>query len=116
MKLLINMVPVKCCANNTKNNTNKCNSKNNNPKYDAFAKKVFEKRKNEISSIGESLKDISNREITRARELYDTHVEFIKSLSTNDDTTTVVETSDNLDLVISPDPIDRDINDDYFQK
>ena len=116
---LIKMVPIKCCANDT--NTKKCNSKNNNnnnnnTKYDAFARKVFEKRKTEISSIGDSLKEISNREITRARELYDTHVEFIKSLSGNNDDSVVVETTDSLDIVISPDPIDRKINDDYFQK
>ena len=105
---------IKCCANNTK----KCNSAGN-PKYDAFAKKVFDKRKIEINSIGDSLKEISNREIIRVRELYDTHVEFIKSLSANDDIkneTIRVQDTDSLDLVISPDPIDRNINDDYFQK
>ena len=116
MKLSIHKQPliIKCCANNKK----KCNSAGN-PKYDAFAKKVFDKRKIEISSIGDSLKEISNREITRVRELYDTHVEFIKSLSINDDIkneTIRVQDTDSLDLVISPDPIDRDINDDYFQK
>ena len=118
MKLSIHNKPhsfiVKCCSNKKK-----CNSSAGNPKYDAFAKKVFDKRKTEISSIGDSLKEISNREITRVRELYDTHVEFIKSLSANDDIkneTIRVQDNENLDLVVSPDPIDRDINDDYFQK
>jgi hypothetical protein len=91
---------IKCCA------TKKYNSSGN-QKYDAFS--IF--KKNEIISISNSLKQVLNREFNRVHELYDTHVQFIKSLSMNDDIknkTICVQDTDSIDL-------DHDINDDYYK-
>ena len=48
-------------------------------KYEGFARSIVDKRKIEINTINDSLKEISKNEVARLKDLFNSHVSFLKN-------------------------------------
>ena len=104
--MLANRLIIRCQQQPPRAKSSTSQPKNN--KYEGFAKSIVDKRKIEINTINDSLKEISKNERARLKDLFNSHLSFFK----NDGD---LESQDVEETPIDQIVIKNNANDDFFE-
>jgi len=109
MKTIIsNKFIIKCEQKSSSSSSSKKRCPEN-KKYENFAKNVVDKRKTEITSIKDTLSNISKNEAERLNDLFNYHVDFFKGSFDE-------VSEENTEVSINDIIINTNTNDGFFEK